>query len=327
MTISPPLAITLRHPTLDDVPAIVQQFNAAYYFDTGVPTIVTEERLRTLWDAPGIDIPGSVYLAHTPDEQLVGLATCIGLPPFEEIETEITVTPELRGQGIEDTLLQTVIDHATRIHMPQADPHSRIALKSSADERSAWANQFLQANDFQLVRGFWKMQIDFDGPLPTPTWPAGLELRPYDPATQIQAVYDVFNAAFAEHWGFHTIPFEQWEFVMQRDNPDPTLWFNVWAGDEIAGYSMCTAERPDTPDIGYVSNLGVRREYRQLGLGLALLHHTFGEFQRRGKAGVSLHVDAENRTGATRLYERAGMHVVETSWKYQRVLREGTPQS
>lgn len=325
MTISPTLAITLRHPTLDDVPAIAKQINATHFHDTGVPVVVTEERLRALWDAPGIDIPGSVYMAHNSDGQCVGLATCIGLAPFEEIETEITVTPELRGQGIEETLLQTVIDHATRIHMPQADPHSRFVLKASADERATWTSQFLQAHEFKVVRGFWKMQIDFDGsPVPTPIWPDGIELRPYDPATQLQMVYDTFNAAFSEHWGFHSIAFEQWEFVMQRDNPDPTLWFNVWAGDEMAGFAMCTAERPDIPHLGYVSDLAVRREYRKLGLGLALLHHAFGEFQRRGKLGVSLHVDSENRTGATRLYERAGMHVVETSWKYQRVLREST---
>ena len=327
MTSSPSLALTLRHPTLEDVPAITQQINAAHFFDTGVATVVTEERLRSLWDAPGIDIPGSVYLAHDPDGQMVGFATCIGLPPYAEIETEITVTPDLRGQGIEETLLQAVIDHAIRVHMPQADPTSQIVLKASADERSLWQNQFLQTHNFQVARGFWKMQIDFDGPLPTPTWPAGIEPRPYDPATQTQAVYDAVMDAFSEHWGFRGIPFEQWEFIINRDCPDPTLWFNVWSGDEIAGLALCTAERPDTPDIGYVADLGVRRNYRKLGLGLALLHHAFGEFQRRGKVGVNLHVDSENMTGATRLYERAGMHIIETSWKYRRVLRESTASS
>ncbi|MBI5928954.1 MAG: GNAT family N-acetyltransferase [Chloroflexi bacterium] len=327
MTITPTLAFTLRHPTLDDVPVITQQINAVHFHDTGVATIVTEERMRALWDAPGIDIPGSVYLAHTPDNQVVGFDTCIGLPPFEEIETEMTILPEWRGQGVEEILLQTVIDHAMRVHIPQADPHSRIVLKASADERAIWQNQFLQAHAFQLVRGFWKMQIDFDSALPTPTWADGLELRPYDPATQDHLVYAAVMDAFAEHWGFHPVPFEQWDFIMRRECPDPTLWFNVWSGDEIAGLAICTTDRPDTPDLGYVADLGVRRNYRKLGLGLALLHHAFGEFKQRGKKGASLHVDSENMTGATRLYERAGMHVVETSWKYHRVLREATTPS
>jgi hypothetical protein len=38
-----------------------------------------------------------------------------------------------------------------------------------------------------------------------------------------------------------------------------------------------------------------------------LLYHAFNEFQPRGKSKVGLGVDAENLTGATRLYLRAGM--------------------
>jgi ribosomal protein S18 acetylase RimI-like enzyme len=41
---------------------------------------------------------------------------------------------------------------------------------------------------------------------------------------------------------------------------------------------------------------------------LALLQHSFAEFYRRGMRRVGLGVDAQNLTGALRLYERAGMH-------------------
>jgi mycothiol synthase len=41
---------------------------------------------------------------------------------------------------------------------------------------------------------------------------------------------------------------------------------------------------------------------------MALLRHTFGEFYPRKKQRVGLGVDAQNLTGALRLYERAGMH-------------------
>ena len=51
------------------------------------------------------------------------------------------------------------------------------------------------------------------------------------------------------------------------------------------------------------------------GLGLALLRHGFGALYRRGDRQVFLDVDSENRTGATRLYERAGMRV-EHRWDY-----------
>jgi len=55
-------------------------------------------------------------------------------------------------------------------------------------------------------------------------------------------------------------------------------------------------------------------------LGLALLHHAFTEFWRRGERAVALGVDAENPTGATRLYERAGMHMLFDAVVYEKQL-------
>jgi mycothiol synthase len=51
-----------------------------------------------------------------------------------------------------------------------------------------------------------------------------------------------------------------------------------------------------------------------------LLHQAFGEFYRRGERVVALGVDADNSTGATRLYERAGMRVHAEDVTYQKEL-------
>ena len=80
-------------------------------------------------------------------------------------------------------------------------------------------------------------------------------------------------------------------------------------GSETIGYALCAIRDHETKDYGHVNGLGVLRPYRRRGIGLALLHHAFGEYYRRGKRGVSLGVDAENLTGALSLYQRAGMHV------------------
>ena len=63
------------------------------------------------------------------------------------------------------------------------------------------------------------------------------------------------------------------------------------------------------------------------GLGLALLHHAFGEFYRRGTYKVGLGVDSQNLTGATRLYERAGMHIARQYIGYEKELRTGVELS
>jgi ribosomal protein S18 acetylase RimI-like enzyme len=69
--------------------------------------------------------------------------------------------------------------------------------------------------------------------------------------------------------------------------------------------------------------LGVRRPWRKRGLGLALLNHAFGEFYLRGKRKAGLGVDAENLTGALKLYEKAGMHVHKQFDMFEKELRPG----
>jgi mycothiol synthase len=47
------------------------------------------------------------------------------------------------------------------------------------------------------------------------------------------------------------------------------------------------------------------------------------EYHSRGIKRVALSVDAESVTGAPRLYSRAGMHVTNNYFVYQRELRPG----
>jgi mycothiol synthase len=60
-----------------------------------------------------------------------------------------------------------------------------------------------------------------------------------------------------------------------------------------------------------------------MGLGMALLRHSFGEFYHRSARKVALEVDSQNLTGATRLYERAGMHATRQYDIYEKELRTG----
>jgi ribosomal protein S18 acetylase RimI-like enzyme len=89
---------------------------------------------------------------------------------------------------------------------------------------------------------------------------------------------------------------------------EPALWFLALAGDELAGFSICRQDTND-PAAGHVELLGVRRPWRRQGLGEALLLHSFQAFRQLGWTRGTLGVDASSPTGATRLYERAGMRV------------------
>ena len=96
--------------------------------------------------------------------------------------------------------------------------------------------------------------------------------------------------------------------MFQRADFDPSLWFLALDGDRIAGTALCF---PRSEQLAWVRGLGVRRPWRGRGLGMALLQHAFAAFYARGMRIAGLGVDAQSPSGATRLYERAGMRVTE----------------
>ena len=74
-------------------------------------------------------------------------------------------------------------------------------------------------------------------------------------------------------------------------------------------------------DWGWIGTVGVPKGWRRRGLGLALLRESFRRFAATGETTVALGVDTENPTGATRLYERAGMRVLWQADVWQKELR------
>ena len=134
----------------------------------------------------------------------------------------------------------------------------------------------------------------------------------------------VYDAVF-EVWQDTSDPmdetFDEWaHWMIRSDSFDPSLWFLAFAGDELAGFSLCRQDATD-PNAGYVGTLGVRRPWRKQGLGEALLLHSFEAFRERGWTRGTLGVDASSPTGATRLYERAGMRVYRDTAFFERPVR------
>ncbi|HDL85358.1 MAG TPA: GNAT family N-acetyltransferase [Candidatus Acetothermia bacterium] len=116
----------------------------------------------------------------------------------------------------------------------------------------------------------------------------------------------------------------RWRHQIEHDPDfDPSLWFLAMEAEKIVGVSLCWAKAHEDPNMGYVGMLGVRRPWRRRGIGLALLCHSFGALYLRKVRKVGLNVDAASLTGATRLYERAGMRIDRHSYAYEKELRPG----
>jgi len=223
---------------------------------------------------------------------------------------------------VEDDRGQIVASAALRLRHPamaDAPPEARVALGHGVQEHNDGARGLLERNGYTHVRRFWRMGIDLDGELPPAEWAEGIRLETMREGGE-RAVFDAMEEAFQDHWGFVPHRYDEWHaWNVERESFDPSLWFLALDGDEIAGLSQCAIHDRQA----WVNVLGVRWPWRRKGLGLALLRHSFQEFLRRGQADVVLEVDSENPTGATGLYERAGMRVLRWSDAYEKVLQEG----
>jgi ribosomal protein S18 acetylase RimI-like enzyme len=103
---------------------------------------------------------------------------------------------------------------------------------------------------------------------------------------------------------------------VSRSDYNPELWRLAVADGSIAGAALAFGER----HLGWVLDLAVRPSQRRHGLGEALLRSAFRALWQRGHTRVGLEVDSENETGATRLYERAGMAVTRRYATYEKRL-------
>jgi ribosomal protein S18 acetylase RimI-like enzyme len=130
-------------------------------------------------------------------------------------------------------------------------------------------------------------------------------------------MYEAQEEAFSDHWGHVTMPFEEWAKRTKRHDFEPELWLMALDGDRV----VATSTNSVIPEnLGWISGLGVVRSHRRRGLARAILLQALSDFWRRGQRSVALGVDADSLTGATRLYESAGMRVVESHDQVEKTL-------
>lgn len=318
---------TVRAGSIDDLEAVVALFNACSREVLG-----KEEHdvasTRVEWTTLNFKLETDTRLVLAPSGEIVGWVEVRDISePHVRIRSWGRVHPRYRELGIGAYLLDWA-ERRARQAIPTAPPGARVILTQGALKQDASAQELLGKAGFKPIRRFLRMLIEINAPLPEPTWPEGITIREFIPGRDDRPLVAAVREAFRDHWGYVEESFEgeleQWQHWMKEaDDFDPTLWYLALDGDEIAGFSVCWPKSPGDPNTGSVEVLGVRRQWRRRGLALALLRHSFREFHRRGKEKVVLGVDSESLTGATRLYEKAGMHVDREYISYEKELRPG----
>ena len=183
--------------------------------------------------------------------------------------------------------------------------------------------EVLEAKGLRRARAFLEMARNLSQPVAASRLPASLRLEPWTDARADKAIWQAYNEAFADHWGYTLESFDSFSQRMRVGHTQRQHSFVAWAGNDVAGACLNDMDESRARGPAWIRQLFVRRAWRGRGLGGALLAASVGRARELGYSQARLMVDAENQTGAIQLYHSAGFKEAARRITYQTELTAG----
>jgi len=210
---------------------------------------------------------------------------------------QAVVHPDVFGRGLGKRLALLIEDEVRR--------RGGHRLQNEVLEADTSGRLLLSALGYRDVRRFREMRIDLEERPPEPVWPSGLRAATFAATRDARDFHAAQQESFADHWEHTPRTFELWsQSHIESPAFEPELWTVVYDGREIVAGAVC---RANAYGGGWIDILFTRAPWRRRGVGEALLAASFSKLWDRGQPSIGLGVDAQNETGAFRLYERMAM--------------------
>jgi mycothiol synthase len=290
-----PDGYTVRPCRPEDAAAVAEVMNAAEEADAGIRDVGPDE-VESIWLR--IDPAEAARVVEAADGTVIAYVDVT--PEPSTIHVDGYVHPAARGRGIGAALLRAGEELAARQRAGELVLHTTVVGGSERSER------LVRQHGYRYIRSWFRMHAQLETRPPAPEWPERIAVRQYVRDRDEGAMHETLQDAFQDHWGHEPRPLEDFLRAHGRDKLlAPEASFFAETDGEIAGAVLSKWRYGE----GWIQALGVRPPWRRHGLGLALLRQAFGALYELGARGVGLSVEADSPTGATRLYERAGMRV------------------
>ena len=299
--------------------ALIREANLA----DGVPLIPTVDNLRADHEHGGEYDPRCDLLVALVDGTIVGASETNVRTRADGPDhyVEGWVSPAFRRRGLGRALLHWAEARAREVALVDGRTGVR-SLSSWPDESQVGAVALYESEGYAIVRYGFLMVRDLAEPIADAPLPDGLEVRPVDPKDH-RRIWDADEEAFRDHWnpGERTdADFEGW---FASPELDTSLWRVAWDGDEVAGSVMNFIFPAENETLGqrrgWLEHVSVRRPWRRRGLASALIADSMRALRDAGMAEAGLGVDAENLSGALRIYEALGFRRMQTGVAYRKV--------
>jgi mycothiol synthase len=328
---APPPGVTLRPFAGEaDLPAFVNIFRAANQADR-VDERTSLEALRN-WAAhpsESFNSERDIVIAAVDGEPVAyGWTWWVDTSDGNrDYATRGHVHPDWRRRGIGTAILQHNEAHLRDVAAAQETDRPRY-YSGFASERRPGAIALLIGHGYEPVRYFFDMVRPTLDEIVVPDLPEGIEIRPVIGRQQLRQLFDADVEAFADHWGGFDASDAAFEGWFTDPDYDHTLFLVAWDGDEIAGAVENVIVQHENEELGrrrgLLDSVFVRRAWRGRGLAAALVGRSLRLLRDQGMESAWLGVDADNPTGALRLYEKAGFEVDVRGTGYRKPMEIST---
>jgi mycothiol synthase len=279
----------------------------------------TEAEIARSFDSAGRPAPPAAIGAYAADGRLAGygvLTARTAADPVHLMMFDGMVHPDFRRRGIGTELLLRAVAAAPALHA-RAFPEAPLELLVNMLDDVPGQLETAAAAGFAPWRGAVEMSRDLPNDpdsLRVPP-PAGLEPVGFAPE-YVELLRAAHNAAFVpDHPGSTASTPEMWasRFTVPSFRPELSFFLRERGSEEVVGYLLAAelgkSSGSDVRDA-HLATIATLRGHRGRGVASALIGAALAEAVRRGYGTASLDVDADNPSGAVRVYERAGFRVV-----------------
>lgn len=242
-----------------------------------------------------------------------------------EVSLEGMVHPGLRRRGVGRALLAW---QEARGRQLLAESASALPAMLSLGGRVAHVGlrALAQGSGFGPVRWWYELERSLAGELPQREVPDDVRLVPFADRYS-ERTRAAVNDAFRDHFGFHPITRREWEDEGALAEFAPALSRLAVAGrgtlrdpHRVVGLALSEVKRAEFAlrggPFGYLSTIGVVREWRGRGLSSVLIAEVLRAYRAAGLGSAVLDVDAANPSGALGMYERLGFAERDRSVTY-----------
>lgn len=307
--------LTFRAGSLDDLQGALAVAVAAAGVDDPHSHPSTADFERTL-STEGLDVARDTLVGVDDEGHVQAYGIVIDVPSrvtAARVVLDGAVHPELRGRGIGRRVFAWQVGRA-RQRLAELDLDVPATIEIGAPD-GAPSLRLAARFGLEPARNWIDMQAVLDVPedpdrAAVPPLPDGYVVRAAT-ADDIEPMRLAKNDSFRDHWGSQPMVESDWRGFLTADKCRLDLSRVVLDPDgAIAAFAIVEVD-PDGfaargRSYGYVHWVGVIRAARGRGLAPIVTDAVLGAVRADGLSAAVLHVDAENPSGAGRIYERLG---------------------